>query len=401
MKKLEFTKQGITYPNPFLLASSPATRNAEMIKRGFQAGWGGAVVKTICLYPETMIDVSPRMYGYKNKNSLAGMQNIEVISNRPVEVWAREINELKKEFPDRIIVASIMAEGNKLQEWQELTEILQNAGADAIELNLSCPNGLPEREMGSYISEIPDMCGKITEAVKKISKVPVWAKLSPNVTDISYLAYVCLKVGADGITAINTLKGYAGIDIETLQPNLSVGGISTYGGFSGNIIKPFALKAVSEIAKDHKCYVSATGGISNWQDAVEFMLLGASSVQICTEVLLNGYNIISSLTEGLENYLERHSYPSLEGLIGKGLDKIQDYSKLDKNIIYQANIDKKSCSKCGKCFTTCNDGGYQAISPDKNGLYSVNPKKCTGCGLCRHVCPANAVSMINRQALVY
>lgn len=394
MNKLKIERHGITYTNPFLLASSPVTRTGEMIKRGFKAGWGGAVLKTICLCPETMVDVSPRIYGYRNKSSLIGLKNTELISNRPVEIWVKEINELKNEFPDRVIIASIMAEGQKFQDWQELTEILQDAGVDAIELNLSCPNGVPERQMGSYISEIPELCAKITEAVKKVSKVPVWAKLSPNVTDISLLAYSCLQAGADGITAINTLKGFAGIDIESLQPRLNVGGISAYGGFSGNIIKPFALKAVSEIARGHGCYISATGGISNWQDAVEFMLLGATSLQICTEVMLNGYNIIIPLIEGLESYLERHSYDSLDNLIGAGFEKIDDYGKLDKNIKYQASIDNKACCKCGKCFVSCMDGGYQAINKENNHIYSVDQNKCAGCGLCQHVCTANAISMV-------
>ena len=399
MNKLKIEKQGVIYPNPFLLASSPVTRTAEMVKRGFEAGWGGAVLKTICLCPETMTDVSQRIYGYKKNSSLIGLNNTELISNRPIEIWVKEISGLKKEFPNRVIVASIMAEGEKFKEWQELTEILQNAGADVIELNLSCPNGVPERGMGSFISEIPDLCGQITEAVKKVSKIPVWAKLSPNITDLSFLAFSCLQGGADGITAINTMKGYAGIDIESLQPNLNVGGLSTYGGFSGNIIKPFALKSVSEIAIDHDCYISATGGISKWQDAVEFMLLGASSFQICTEVMLNGYNIINPLVKGLESYLERHSHTSLDCLIGTGLKKIDGYSKLDKNIKYQANIDNESCLKCGKCFISCTDGGYQAINKEKNKTYSVNPDKCAGCGLCQHVCPSNSISMISQKSL--
>jgi len=399
MNKLKIEKQGIIYPNPFLLAASPITRTAEMIRRGFKAGWGGAVLKTISLCPETMTDVSQRICVYKNKSSLIGLNNIEMTSNRPIEVWVKEINELKKEFPDRIIIASIMAEGEKLQEWQELAETLQDAGVDTIELNLSCPNGVPERGMGSFISEIPDLCGKITEAVKKVSKVPVWAKLSPNIPDISFLAFSCLQGGADGITAINTLKGFAGIDIESLQPKLNIGGVSTYGGFSGNIVKPFALKAVSEIAKDNACYISATGGISNWQDAVEFMLLGASSLQICTEVMLKGHDVINSLIGGLEDYLERHSYTSLEDLIGLGLQKVDDYGKLDKNVKYQANINTESCKKCGECFTSCMDGGYQAINQKDNKTFSINVDKCVGCGLCQYVCPANAISMVNTSAL--
>jgi len=392
MGRLSTTQQGITFENPFLLASSPATRTGEMVKRAFEAGWGGAVLKTICLCPETIVDVSERIYGYRGKSSLIGLQNIEMISNRPVELWAEEIVRLKKQFPSKVIIASIMADGEKLSEWKELTEILQNSRADAIELNLSCPNGVPERGMGSYLSEIPDISAKIINAVKKVANIPVWAKLSPNVTDISQLAGACLAARADGIVAINTLKGFAGLDVETMKPNLNVGGKSTYGGFSGNIIKPVALKAVAEISKEHECYVSATGGISNWKDAAEFMLLGASSVQICTEVMLKGVNIIKPMLQGIESYMERHSFYSLDQMIGAALEKIDDHSKLDKNVKYIAKIDNNLCENCGMCLISCRDGGYQAIEcPDKK-TYIVNEEKCSGCGLCRHVCPVAAIS---------
>ncbi|MEI7474071.1 MAG: NAD-dependent dihydropyrimidine dehydrogenase subunit PreA [bacterium] len=393
MKKLSFKHNNVEFINPFLLASSPITRNAEMIMRGFDAGWGGAVLKTLNLCPETMNNVSQRMYGYKVKSSVLGLKNIEMISDRSIESWVDDIKLMKDKYPDRVIVASIMAEGVNSDEWQKLTEITQEAGSDIIELNLSCPNGVPERGMGSYCSELPHLCGDIVKTVKQVSKIPVWAKLSPNVTSISYLAECCLAQGADGIVAINTVKGFAGINIDTLQPNLPINGLSTYGGFSGPIVKPMALKAVSEIANDHNnCYISATGGISTWQDAIEFMLLGASSLQLCTEVMYKGYDVIQPILEGVESYLSKHNYASLESIVGLALDKVTNYGSLDNKIKYYAEISQDTCRNCGRCITACNDGGYQAISKN-NSNYEIAKEKCVGCGFCQSVCSVGSIKM--------
>lgn len=399
MNKLSFNHNGIKFENPFLLASSPITRNAEMILRGFKLGWGGAVLKTVNLYPETILNLSQRMYGYKQNSSLLGLQNIEMISERSVSDWVDDIKLLKDSYPEKIIVASIMAEGNNIEDWQKLTEVMQVAGADLIELNLSCPNGVPEKGMGSYCSEIPQLCAQIIAGVKQVSKIPVWAKLSPNITNISHLAQCCIEAGADGIAAINTLIGFAGINIKTLEPKLTVDGYSTYGGFSGQIIKPVAMKAVSEIAIDHNCYVTATGGISNWEDCIEFMLLGASSVQICTEVMYRGYGIIKDITENVEKYLETYNYSSLEGIIGLALNKVKSFGSLNNQVKYCANVSQSECRQCGRCLTSCQDAGYQAISHNSKGKYLVSHEKCVGCGLCQYVCPFGAIKMSKTPSL--
>lgn len=400
MNKLSFKHNGVEFVNPFLLASSPITRNAEMILRGFEAGWGGAVLKTLNLCPETINNVSQRMYGIKSKSSLFGLQNIEMISDRAISAWIDDIKLLKDKFPDRVIVASIMTEGYKLEEWQQLTEMTQNAGADIIELNLSCPNGVPERGMGSYCSEIPQLCADITASVKEVSKIPIWTKLSPNVTDISLLAKSCLEAKADGIVAINTVKGFAGIDVETLEPKLTIDGKSTYGGFSGKMVKPIALKAVSEIANDYNCYISATGGISNWEDSIEFMLLGASSLQLCTEVMYKGYDIIKGLNQGVEQYLERHNYDSLQDIIGLALPKVTNFGSLNDKAKYCAEIAQDKCRKCGQCLTACKDGGYQAISKTTEKEYVVDSHKCVGCGFCQYVCNFDSLKMNKAKILV-
>lgn len=399
MSDLSVKYKNLIFPNPFILASSPITRNAEMILRGFKAGWAGAVTKTIVLDHESIINVSPRLCGFKTKNNLYGLNNIELISERPLEVWLEEIRLIKSEYPDRILIASIMAEAYNLQGWQKLAKEVQQAGADIIELNLSCPHGMPERGMGSFCSELPQVCADITKSVKEISTIPVWAKLSPNVTDISYLAQLCIEAGADGIAAINTVKGFSGIDVETFEPKLNVVGQSAYGGFSGQIIKPIALKAVSDIAINNNTFISGLGGISSWQDVAEFMLLGSSTVQICTEVMFKGYDIIANLLNGLNDYLCRHEFNSVENIVGNALPKISSFEQLDKKIQAKACINHGECISCSRCFSACKDGGYQAIE-FLSGNPVINVDKCAGCGLCSIICPVNCIeinSTVNSQ----
>lgn len=371
--------------DPFILASGPPTRNAWMIARAFEAGWNSAVTKTICLNHEDMVDVAPRIHRLEN-----GFKNIELISPISAEQWTEDFVLLKRKYPDKAIIASISAEAKNLKGWQKLAKMMQEAGADALELNFSCPHGLPEKGMGTTCSEIPELAGSITDLVKEVAHIPVWVKLSPNVTDIKHIARVCAKAGADCITAINTVKGFAGIDINTGKPKLDINGQSTYGGLSGSVIKPIALKAVSEIASAVDCPISAAGGISTWQDAVEFILLGASSIQICSEVMINGYDIIHHLQQGLSGYL---GHKSLEDIRGTSLSYITSYSKLDNKTVLMPEIDNHACIKCGKCYASCRDAGYQTISWSTGELPWINKNKCTGCGLCQAVCPVNCIKL--------
>ncbi len=385
----------IEFQNPFILASGPATRTAEMIARAFKLGWAGAVTKTICLNYEMMVDVSPRIAKING-----GLKNIELISSRSPENWVEDIRFLKNSYPKSIVIASISAEVNNPGAWQELTLMMQDAGADILELNFSCPHGLPELDMGNTCSDTPYLAGEIINSIKKVSKIPVWAKLSPNVSSIKHLAGVCVKNKADGITAINTVKGFAGVDIETGMPELNVEGLTAYGGISGNIIKPVALKAVSEIAVSVDCPVSAAGGIKNWQDAVEFIMLGASTVQICTEVMHNGYEIINGLQKGIYTFLKKHELNSLTEIKGKSLKYIKPIADLNKQAVAAAVIDHSKCIKCGKCYKACFDAGYQAITDSKNGFLKIDRQKCTGCGLCKAICPVKCIAMKVQDSVV-
>lgn len=385
---MKINSGNIKFKSPFILASGPPARTGEMISRAFRMGWAGAVTKTVCLNYDKMINTSPRLVKIKN-----GIQNIELISNRSPELWAEEIKDLKSQYPDNIVIASISAEANNFKGWQKLTLMMQKAGADVLELNLSCPHGLPEMGMGTICSETPGFAQEIIKEVKKNAQIPVWAKLSPDVTNMQNLAQFCKKSGADGITAINTVKGFAGINIETGKPKLNIGDYSTYGGMSGEIVKPVALKAVSEIANMVKCPVSAVGGIKSWQDAVEFILLGATTVQICSEVMVNGYEIIYELEKGLHKYLETHKINNLEEIRGASLKYIKSFSQLNNNFIKIPSIENSKCIKCGKCYKACNDSGYQAINFINGSFPEIKPEKCSGCGLCSIVCPAVCISM--------
>lgn len=381
--------------NPFILASGPPTRTGEMIAEAFKAGWGGAVTKTICLNYEQMTDVSPRVIKVNG-----GMKNIELISNRPPEDWAEDIRFLKREFPKNTIIASISAEANNSKAWEKLTILMQKAGADVLELNFSCPHGLPELGMGTTCSDFPDIAGNIVKIIKTASKIPIWAKLSPNVTNIGHLAKICIENGADGITAINSVKGFAGVDIETGLPRLNVANSTTYGGISGEIIKPFALKAVSEIASAVDCRISAVGGVKNWQDAVEFILLGASTVQICTEVMLNGYEIINNLQNGLSEYLKKHKINSISDIKGNSLVHIKPYAGLDNSVKATPVFEYSKCIKCRKCVKTCFESGYQAITTSNSGFPDVNMEKCSGCGLCKIICPVKCIELAEKEKIM-
>jgi len=391
MADLRVNYKNIEFQNPFILASAPPTRNAQMIARAFEAGWAGAVTKTICHNYKEMDGLSPRIHGYKINNSVAGLQNIELISNRSPQEWAEDIKYLKQNYPKKIVIASISAEAENYADWQTLAVMMQKAGADILELNISCPHGLPEKSMGAACSTVDYYPVMITEAVKAVAKIPIWIKLSSAHNDINNLARLCLDAGIDGFCAVNTVKGFSGIDIETGSPHFSIDGKSTFGGFSGSIIKPVGLMCVSQIAKNSKCFISASGGINSWQDGVEYLLLGASTLQVCTKVMLEGYDTINSLLTGLSDYMEKHNFNSLSEIIGKSLKNIKKFEDLNQESKFLPEIDINTCVKCGKCYISCRDAGYQAINYSEINIPEINLNKCAGCGLCAVVCPINCI----------
>ncbi|MFP4497627.1 MAG: NAD-dependent dihydropyrimidine dehydrogenase subunit PreA [Vulcanimicrobiota bacterium] len=385
---------GVKFPNPYVLAAAPPTDKPDMIRRGFEAGWGGAIIKTLSVKEEPVSLVYPMMHGRGHQGKpLMGLENIDLISEHDVDVWLPEITKIKQEFPDNILIASIMASSR--EDWQDLVSRLQEAGIDMIECSFSCPHGMPDRGMGSTIGQNPELTERTARWVKEAAEVPVIIKLTPNITDITTSAQAVKDSGADAVCAINTVKGLLGYNLDNWCPYPEVGGKSTYGGYSGPAVKPIALKCISEIAKKVDIPITGVGGLWDWQDAVEFFLSGASTVQSCTAVMAMGFRIIDDLCEGLANYLDYKGMKSVQELIGKGLPNIVRHEDLSRENKVRSYINQDLCIKCDLCYIACRDGAHQAIErEDTTRRVETNTEKCVGCGFCPSVCPVNAISMV-------
>jgi dihydropyrimidine dehydrogenase (NAD+) subunit PreA len=389
---LETNILGIQFPNPFLLASGPPTANGAMIINAFKAGWGGVVTKTIGLTRTRLPD--PRLRVIKDNRNLRGMVNIELITDMTLDQWEIEIDQIRDLFPDRPIIASIMGGGDPF-EWQEVIRRLEPHGVNAFEMNVSCPNFAGGR--GAHLGQDPECLGSAIHWVKDVTDLPVIVKLTPNVTDIVALAKVAQESGADGITATNTLSGLAGIDLETLAPLPTVGGIGVFGGYSGPSIKPVSLRCAASIAQAVKLPLFGCGGIETWKDAAEYHAIGASLVQICTAVMWQGVGIIDDLCDGLSNYLDSHAFESVPALCGKALPQLVSYPNLDMEIILRAHVQPELCTGCGLCVRGCISGGYQAIKLVER-LAVIDTDYCDGCGLCVGLCPTSAIQLLSESA---
>ena len=392
MADLSVNFVGMHFSNPFMLASAPPTRTAEMIKRAFAAGWGGAVTKSIALDPAR--DLQPRLQPLRHRQRNIGMENVELSTQLTVEGWQREIAAVKTAYPNRPLWASIM-DAPVEKNWQRLAEAVQEAGVDALELNVSCPHGMPSKGMGAFIGQDAELTGDVVSWVKKVAKVPIVVKLTPNVTDIAFVAQAARENGADALCTVNSVSGLIGVDLDTLTPLPSVGGVSTYGGYSGPGIKPIALRCVAQIAKAAGLPVSGLGGLSTWQDAVEFMAVGASTVQAGTAVMWNGYGIIEEMLRGLNSYLDGKGFADLKPVIGAALPKIVAFPEMPLAPRARASVDD-TCNGCLLCATACADGGFQAITGVKGEKVTINGEKCDGCGLCAMVCPPGSITMVPR-----
>lgn len=310
-----------------------------------------------------------------------------------VSYWTGVVAATKKVYPDRVLIASITASPN-LWEWQELARTVQDAGADAIELNVSCPHGMPERGVGAAIGQHPDLVRDVTHAVRKVATVPLIVKLTPNVTDIMPPARAAVDAGAEIISAINTVQCLMSIDLDTLEPRPSVAGASAYGGYSGPAIKPIGLKMVSQIARELPVPLMGIGGISRWQDAAEYIAAGASAVQVCTAVMWEGAGIIRGMNEGLSGYLSRKRFAGVTALRGLALERIGTHEALSRDGRHFAvRRFPEGCASCGRCVTACRDGGYHAISM-AGGEVAIERDRCDGCSLCFHVCPEGVIAML-------
>ena len=404
MADLSINFAGITSPNPFWQASAPPTDKAYNVIRAFEAGWGGVVWKTLGEDPAA-VNVSSRYSAHYGKNrEVVGFNNIELITDRSLEINLREITQVKKDWPDRAMIVSLMFPCEE-EAWRTVLPLVEATGADGIELNFGCPHGMPERGMGAAVGQVPEYVEKITRWCKQYSSLPVIVKLTPNITDIRHPARAAKNGGADAVSLINTINSITSIDLDQMVARPIVGGRSTHGGYCGSAVKPIALNMVAEIARDpatHGLPISGIGGISSWRDAAEFIALGAGSVQVCTAAMLHGFRIVEEMKDGLSRWMDEKGYATIADFSGKAIGNMTDWKYLDMNYQTIAEIDQDKCIGCGKCFIACEDTSHQSIHQLilDGGVrkYEVNKEECVGCNLCEITCPVqDCITMVQQE----
>lgn len=396
-KRLACDLCGVPLENPFLLSSSVVASNYDMCARAFEAGWAGICFKTVCSMD--IHEASPRFSAIKGEGgSLIGFKNIEQLSDHSVKENMEIFRRLKDNYPSKVILASIM--GSNEEEWGELAALCEENGADAVELNFSCPN-MAEGGLGSDIGQVPELVECFTAAAKRACHIPVIAKLTPNVANMSPAAEAALRGGADGIAAINTIKSVTNVNLHTYVSAPSVRGHSAVGGYSGNAVKPIALRFIAELGQNDLLkgmHITAMGGVETWKDALEFLFLGGGSIQVTTAVMQYGYRIIDDLKSGLNLYLKEKGYESVKDVIGLGLDSLSaSTDTLERDTVLFPKFHKDQCIGCGRCVISCSDGGHQALKLGPDRMPVLNGKKCVGCHLCILVCPQQAISPMGKR----
>lgn len=386
---------GVTCENPFFLSSSVVGSDYEMVAKAFEMGWAGVAFKTIGMF--TPDEVSPRFAALeKEDNPFVGFKNIEQISDHSLEENMDYLRRLKKDYPSKIIIASIM--GRDEEEWTKLAAMMEEAGADIIECNFSCPQMVGEG-LGSDVGTNPELVARYTAATKRGTKLPVLAKMTPNITKMEIPAEAAVEAGADGLAAINTIKSVMNINLHSFASAPDVEGKSAEGGYSGKAVKPIALRFINDLAKDEKLKeipISGMGGIETWQDAAEFLALGCETVQVTTSVMQYGYRIIEDMIEGVQDYLTREGMTSVRQMIGKALPNIVAADKVNRHTIEYPKFNRKTCVGCGRCYISCFDGGHQALQMDEKRQIRMDAKKCVGCQLCMLVCPTGSITAGSR-----
>ncbi|MFC5412735.1 NAD-dependent dihydropyrimidine dehydrogenase subunit PreA [Larkinella bovis] len=392
---------GIKSPNPYWLASAPPTDKKYNVLRALEAGWGGVVWKTL---GSQIKNVSSRYSSVDyNRTRMMGLNNIELISDRPLALNLREIAECVREFPDRAMIVSLMAD-NTRAKWHELIAQVEDTGAHGLELNFGCPHGMNERGMGAAVGQDPDIARMVVEWVMEKATIPVITKLTPNVHSVVPAGRAVVEGGSNGLSLINTIQSVTGVDLDTLVPNPNVAGQSVFGGYCGPAVKPIALKMLTTLRQDPvtaRVPVSGIGGISTWKEAAEFLLLGASTVQVCTAVMKHGFRIIDDLCEGLSNWMDEKGFRTLNDFIGKSVPTLTQWEDLDLNHHLVARIDPAKCIRCGLCYIACEDASHQSIRLEYGkpyNTYTVVEPDCVGCNLCKLVCPVEpCITMVEQR----
>ncbi|MEQ8347652.1 MAG: NAD-dependent dihydropyrimidine dehydrogenase subunit PreA [Sneathiellaceae bacterium] len=391
---------GIKSPNPFWLASAPPTDKAYNVERAFRAGWGGVVWKTLGEDPP-VVNVSSR-YGTLEVGGvkMVGMNNIELISDRLLQVNLQEIKQVKRDWPDRALVVSLMVPCEE-PNWKAILAAVEETEADGVELNFGCPHGMSERGMGAAVGQVPDYVEMVARWCKAHTRMPVIVKLTPNVGNILGPAQAAHAGGADAVSLINTINSIMSIDLDVMAPTPVVDGLGTHGGYCGPAVKPVALHMVAEIARNAQMRglpISGIGGIATWRDAAEFIALGCGNVQVCTAAMHYGFKIVEDMADGLSNWMDGKGYARIEDFRGMAVPNVVDWNDLNLNYKTIAAIDQEMCIGCGLCHIACEDTSHQAIAASADGakrVYSVIDAECVGCNLCQMACPVtDCISMV-------
>ena len=393
-KDLSITFMGVKFPNPFCLSSSPVGNCYDMCAKAYDCGWGGVVFKTIGPKHYLIDEVSPRFDALtKESEPFVGFKNMEQIAEHSLEENLEDLRRLKKNYPHQVLIASIM--GSNEEDWYELARLVTEAGADMIELNFSCPQ-MTSHAMGSDVGSNPELCKKYCEAVRRATKLPFMAKMTPNITDMCEPAIASIEGGADGISAINTIKSIINVDLEKKVGLPIINGKSSISGYSGKAVKPVALRFIQQMRTNPKLKdveISGIGGIENWCDAAEFILLGCKTLQVTTAIMQYGYRIVEDLKDGLLRYMEKEGVDHLEDLVGLANKNIIPAEELDRDYKVYPQIDLDKCVGCGRCVISCYDGAHQAMEWNQELRQPhCNTDKCVGCLLCGLVCPVGAIN---------
>ena len=388
---------GIKSPNPFWLASAPPTDKEYNVRRAYEAGWGGVVWKTLGMEGPPVVNVNGPRYGVVHgaDRRVLGLNNIELITDRPLEVNLREIKQVKRDWPDRALVISLMVPCDE-DSWKAILAAIEDTGADGVELNFGCPHGMSERGMGSAVGQVPEYIEMVTRWVKQYSRMPCIVKLTPNIADIRKPAEAAMRGGADAVSLINTINSITSVDLDLFAPEPTIDGKGAHGGYCGPAVKPIALNMVAEIARNPATRglpISGIGGVTTWRDAAEFMALGAGNVQVCTAAMTYGFKVVQEMISGLGEYLDDKGI-ALSDLVGRAVPNVTDWQFLNLNYTTKAQIDQDMCIKCGRCYAACEDTSHQAIAMLPGRIFEVKDDECVACNLCIDVCPVeNCITM--------
>ncbi len=396
---------GIKSPNPFWLASAPPTDKEYNVVRAFKAGWGGVVWKTLGEDGPPVVNVNGPRYGaiHGADRRLLGFNNIELITDRPLEVNLQEIKKVKREWKDRAMVVSLMVPCEE-ESWKKILRRVEETECDGVELNFGCPHGMSERGMGSAVGQVPEYIEMVVRWCKQYTRMPVIVKLTPNITDVRKPARAARAGGADAVSLINTINSITHVDLDSFAPMPTIDGKGSHGGYCGPAVKPIALSMVSEIARDSETLgfpISAIGGITTWRDAAEFISMSAGNVQVCTAAMTYGFRIVDEMKSGLSRWMDEKGYATIEDFRGRAVPHVTDWQYLNLNYIAKAKINQDLCIKCGRCYAACEDTSHQAIMMEKDGKrhFEVMDDECVACNLCVEVCPVqDCITMVQQTS---